>query len=235
MKKKRWRIRGIAAVGILAAAAAAGCGSVYQEAWPGESWLQQWKPSGGWAEEILSWFWPGIKEDDQTAEEEEVRAELESALQAMISPGGDGEAYIWNVDLLDGMGQKGDGGQAETGGESAEDSALSQVRSRVKFEIGEVTEDQAEIHITSPDVVKIIEDCVASGEVQDGSQIPEMVKEAMEQEFPTRDFTVQAEIKRQNGHAYLVSNRELSNALSGGLYEAFGEMITEYIEEVEKQ
>lgn len=235
MKKKRWKIRGIAAVGILAAAAAAGCGSVYQEAWPGESWLQQWKPSGGWAEEILSWFWPGIKEDDQTAEEEEVRAELESALQAMISPGGDGEAYIWNVDLLDGMGQKGDGGQAETGGESAEDSALSQVRSRVKFEIGEVTEDQAEIHITSPDVVKIIEDCVASGEVQDGSQIPEMVKEAMEQEFPTRDFTVQAEIKRQNGHAYLVSNRELSNALSGGLYEAFGEMITEYIEEVEKQ
>lgn len=235
MKKKRWKIRGIAAVGILAAAAAAGCGSVYQEAWPGESWLQQWKPSGGWAEEILSWFWPGIREDDQTAEEEEVRAELESALQAMISPGGDGEAYIWNVDLLDGMGQKGDGGQAESGGESAEDSALSQVRSRVKFEIGEVTEDQAEIHITSPDVVKIIEYCVASGEVQDGSQIPEMVKEAMEQEFPTRDFTVQAEIKRQNGHAYLVSNRELSNALSGGLYEAFGEMITEYIEEVEKQ
>ena len=184
MKKKRWKIRGIAAVGILAAAAAAGCGSVYQEAWPGESWLQQWKPSGGWAEEILSWFWPGIREDDQTAEEEEVRAELESALQAMISPGGDGEAYIWNVDLLDGMGQKGDGGQAESGGdvgqvegsgngsqaaaetdgESAEDSALSQVRSRVKFEIGEVTEDQAEIHITSPDVVKIIEDCVASGE-----------------------------------------------------------------------
>lgn len=141
----------------------------------------------------------------------------------MTSPGGGETAYLWGEEVS---------GAAQ--GES-EDTALSQVRSRTEFEIISVEADQAELRIISPDVMKMMETCIASGEVSDGSQIPEMIKEAMTGEFPAKEYIVQVELRELDGHSYLVPNSELENALSGGVYEAYSRMISEYVKEAEEK
>lgn len=223
MKKGRKRRQAalLAAV-FLGMAAVSGCRRAAEEVWYGEEWLESFRPEDGWLEKLWEMLWPE-PEREEAVSEEAVRADLETTLKAMTSPGGGETAYLWGEEVS---------GAAQ--GES-EDTALSQVRSRTEFEIISVEADQAELRIISPDVMKMMETCIASGEVSDGSQIPEMIKEAMTGEFPAKEYIVQVELRELDGHSYLVPNSELENALSGGVYEAYSRMISEYVKEAEEK
>ena len=107
--------------------------------------------------------------------------------------------------------------QAAIAGGGEEDTSLSQVRSLAEYEIESLEGNLAEIEITSPDVMKMVEDCVSSGQAEDGSEIPGLIEERMKSgDYPTRTYTVQVEMENQGGTWQLLSGGELENALSGG-------------------
>lgn len=222
--------RGLAAAGLgIFLLAAAGCGLGRrvlesqlggQSAQEEEDFLAEERAgteAGGWLERLWRSLWPQAYDEG----EDEDRAgangwgadgaaateeELEVALQAAIA--GDGE----------------------------EDTSLGRVRSLAEYEIESLEGNLAEIEITSPDVMKMVEDCVSSGQAEDGSEILGLIEERMKSgDYPTRTYTVQVEMENQGGTWQLLSGGELENALSGGVYEAYSRMVSQYVREVEER
>ena len=222
--------RGLAAAGLgIFLLAAAGCGlgrRVLESQLGGQSAQEEedflaeesaGTEAGSWLERLWRSLWP--QADDEGEDEDRAGAngwgadgaaateeELEVALQAAIA--GDGE----------------------------EDTSLSQVRSLAEYEIESLEGNLAEIEITSPDVMKMVEDCVSSGQAEDGSEIPGLIEERMKSgDYPIRTYTVQVEMENQGGTWQLLSGGELENALSGGVYEAYSRMVSQYVREVEER
>lgn len=222
--------RGLAAAGLgIFLLAAAGCGlgrRVLESQLGGQSAQEEedflaeesaGTEAGGWLERLWRSLWP--QADDEGEDEDRAGAngwgadgaaateeELEVALQAAIA--GDGE----------------------------EDTSLGRVRSLAEYEIESLEGNLAEIEITSPDVMKMVEDCVSSGQAEDGSEIPGLIEERMKSgDYPTRTYTVQVEMENQGGTWQLLSGGELENALSGGVYEAYSRMVSQYVREVEER
>lgn len=222
--------RGLAAAGLgIFLLAAAGCGlgrRVLESQLGGQSAQEEedflaeesaGTEAGGWLERLWRSLWP--QADDEGEDEDKAGAngwgadgaaateeELEVALQAAIA--GDGE----------------------------EDTSLGRVRSLAEYEIESLEGNLAEIEITSPDVMKMVEDCVSSGQAEDGSEIPGLIEERMKSgDYPTRTYTVQVEMENQGGTWQLLSGGELENALSGGVYEAYSRMVSQYVREVEER
>ena len=222
--------RGLAAAGLgIFLLAAAGCGlgrRVLESQLGGQSAQEEedflaeesaGTEAGGWLERLWRSLWP--QADDEGEDEDKAGAngwgadgaaateeELEVALQAAIA--GDGE----------------------------EDTSLGRVRSLAEYEIESLEGNRAEIEITSPDVMKMVEDCVSSGQAEDGSEIPGLIEERMKSgDYPTRTYTVQVEMENQGGTWQLLSGGELENALSGGVYEAYSRMVSQYVRKVEER
>ena len=222
--------RGLAAAGLgIFLLAAAGCGlgrRVLESQLGGQSAQEEedflaeesaGTEAGGWLERLWRSLWP--QADDEGEDEDKAGAngwgadgaaateeELEVALQAAIA--GDGE----------------------------EDTSLGRVRSLAEYEIESLEGNLAEIEITSPDVMKMVEDCVSSGQAEDGSEIPGLIEERMKSgDYPTRTYTVQVEMENQGGTWQLLSGGELENALSGGVYEAYSRMVSQYVRKVEER
>ena len=222
--------RGLAAAGLgIILLAAAGCGLGrrvlesqlgWQSAQEEEDFLTEESAgteAGSWLERLWRSLWP--QADDEGEDEDRAGAngwgadggaateeELEVALQAAIA--GDGE----------------------------EDTSLGRVRSLAEYEIESLEGNRAEIEVTSPDVMKMVEDCVSSGQAEDGSEIPGLIEERMKSgDYPTRTYTVQVEMENQGGTWQLLSGGELENALSGGVYEAYSRMVSQYVREVEER
>ena len=222
--------RGLAAAGLgIFLLAAAGCGLGrrvlesqlgWQSAQEEEAFLAEESAgteAGSWLERLWRSLWP--QADDEGEDEDRAGAnswgadgaaateeELEVALQAAIA--GDGE----------------------------EDTSLGRVRSLAEYEIESLEGNRAEIEVTSPDVMKMVEDCVSSGQAEDGSEIPGLIEERMKSgDYPTRTYTVQVEMENQGGTWQLLSGGELENALSGGVYEAYSRMVSQYVREVEER
>ncbi len=222
--------RGLAAAGLgIFLLAAAGCGlgrRVLESQLGGQSAQEEedflaeesaGTEAGGWLERLWRSLWP--QADDEGEDEDKAGAngwgadgaaateeELEVALQAAIA--GDGE----------------------------EDTSLGRVRSLAEYEIESLEGNLAEIEITSPDVMKMVEDCVSSGQAEDGSEILGLIEERMKSgDYPTRTYTVQVEMENQGGTWQLLSGGELENALSGGVYEAYSRMVSQYVREVEER
>lgn len=222
--------RGLAAAGLgIFLLAAAGCGlgrRVLESQLGGQSAQEEegflaeesaGTEAGSWLERLWRSLWP--QADDEGEDEDRAGAngwgadgvaateeELEVALQAAIAGGGE------------------------------EDTSLSQVRSLAEYEIESLEGNRAEIEITSPDVMKMVEDCVSSGQAEDGSEIPGLIEERMKSgDYPTRTYTVQVEMENQGGTWQLLSGGELENALSGGVYEAYSRMVSQYVREVEER
>ena len=222
--------RGLAAAGLgIFLLAAAGCGlgrRVLESQLGGQSAQEEedflaeesaGTEAGGWLERLWRSLWP--QADDEGEDEDRAGAngwgadgaaateeELEVALQAAIA--GDGE----------------------------EDTSLGRVRSLAEYEIESLEGNLAEIEITSPDVMKMVEDCVSSGQAEDGSEILGLIEERMKSgDYPTRTYTVQVEMENQGGTWQLLSGGELENALSGGVYEAYSRMVSQYVREVEER
>ena len=222
--------RGLAAAGLgIFLLAAAGCGLGrrvlesqlgWQSAQEEEDFLAEESAgteAGSWLERLWRSLWP--QADDEGEDEDKAGAngwgadgaaateeELEVALQAAIA--GDGE----------------------------EDTSLGRVRSLAEYEIESLEGNRAEIEVTSPDVMKMVEDCVSSGQAEDGSEIPGLIEERMKSgDYPTRTYTVQVEMENQGGTWQLLSGGELENALSGGVYEAYSRMVSQYVRKVEER
>ena len=222
--------RGLAAAGLgIFLLAAAGCGlgrRVLESQLGGQSAQEEedflaeesaGTEAGSWLERLWRSLWP--QADDEGEDEDRAGAngwgadgaaateeELEVALQAAIA--GDGE----------------------------EDTSLGRVRSLAEYEIESLEGNLAEIEITSPDVMKMVEDCVSSGQAEDGSEIPGLIEERMKSgDYPIRTYTVQVEMENQGGTWQLLSGGELENALSGGVYEAYSRMVSQYVREVEER
>ena len=222
--------RGLAAAGLgIFLLAAAGCGlgrRILESQLGGQSAQEEedflaeesaGTEAGGWLERLWRSLWP--QADDEGEDEDRAGAngwgadgaaateeELEVALQAAIA--GDGE----------------------------EDTSLGRVRSLAEYEIESLEGNLAEIEITSPDVMKMVEDCVSSGQAEDGSEILGLIEERMKSgDYPTRTYTVQVEMENQGGTWQLLSGGELENALSGGVYEAYSRMVSQYVREVEER
>ena len=222
--------RGLAAAGLgIFLLAAAGCGLGrrvlesqlgWQSAQEEEDFLAEESAgteAGSWLERLWRSLWP--QADDEGEDEDKAGAngwgadgaaateeELEVALQAAIA--GDGE----------------------------EDTSLGRVRSLAEYEIESLEGNRAEIEVTSPDVMKMVEDCVSSGQAEDGSEIPGLIEERMKSgDYPIRTYTVQVEMENQGGTWQLLSGGELENALSGGVYEAYSRMVSQYVRKVEER
>ena len=105
------------------------------------------------------------------------------------------------------------------------DKVVEKIKSKIKYDItdSEIDEEQAiaEIKITAPDSYKILENITSTMKEEDVDKLLSEFAKALDKEVPTKEFTVQAELKLINGSWELIPNSELSNAYSGGLNEAY--------------
>lgn len=140
---------------------------------------------------------------------------LDAALSALVS--GDSQ----NVPLL------GLDGSPVTG---FENEGLAQViSSRLQYEIKEVSakgsKAAATVKITAPDTPGIIREVLdGMGEYDEEAFIARMA-EKLEGSAPSAVFTVEVELQRVDGIWCLVPSAELSNAMTGGLLQAYVDQV----------
>ena len=142
--------------------------------------------------------------------------DLTSTLDAMISQQETQEAYLYDMSFLE-----------ENDGET---TTLELIRQKVTYEIMELKDSAAIVRFTVPDVVAMLESAAAEESVADTAQLLHALEQALQQEFPTKEYEVEIPMEKVEEHWYLVPNDTLENALSGGLVEAYSSFVQERVE-----
>lgn len=115
-----------------------------------------------------------------------------------------------------------------------------QLAGEMEFEIISVTaegeEGEAELKLTVPDASQLFADVISQMDVSDVEAentevLLERVMEAIEdKEYDTMTCTVTVELRMLQDQWYLVNNQEFSNAISGGLLQAYAKNRQEMID-----
>ena len=151
--------------------------------------------------------------------EKDIRKDLESTLNELISQSGSEEVYVYRADIF----------QEDSGSEIT----LDNLRSKVTYKIRDIGDSKATVVFTAPDTMALLNAAVQSG-VSDTEELMGAVDEALQGDFPTCEYEVELELKEMNEHWYLVPNAQLENALSGGLLDGYSEGVMDYVNRSEE-
>ena len=151
--------------------------------------------------------------------EKEIRNDVENTLNEIIAPSGNNDIYIYQADIS----------QVDTNS----DTTLAHIRSRVTYEIRDISNDKVSILFTTPDTMAILNDAVENG-ATDIDELLKSVESSLQENFQTCEYEVELGLKELNAHWYIVPNTQLENALSGGLLDAYSQIIMEYVDGTEE-
>lgn len=151
---------------------------------------------------------------------DDAKEDLMSTLDTIISQDENKTAYLYDMSFL--------------AGDSAQKTTLDLVRENVVYQITQISDDTATIQFTSPDVEVMLQNGIAQGEATDAEQLLLSIDQALQGEFPTKEYEVTIEIEEIEGHWYVVPNDRLENALSGGLLDMYSKMLTQQIDQMEE-
>lgn len=151
---------------------------------------------------------------------DDAKEDLMSTLDTIISQDENKTAYLYDMGFL--------------AGDSAQKTTLDLVRENVVYQITQISDDTATIQFTSPDVEVMLQNGIAQGEATDAEHLLLSIDQALQGEFPTKEYEVTIEIEEIEGHWYVVPNDRLENALSGGLLDMYSKMLTQQIDQMEE-
>ncbi len=146
---------------------------------------------------------------------EQMRDDLSASLDAVINEKDSDEQYIYDAGMWNNLTDAGTG--------------LNAVKKQVTYEIVELNDGKAKILFTAPDVMAIFQSAANNG-AADENELMEALNNALQNDFPVKEFDVEIQLKNIENHWYLVPNDKLSNALSGGLMEAYTNEIQSWID-----
>ena len=106
------------------------------------------------------------------------------------------------------------------------------IRNLSKYEVVDISikneKAEAELIITSPDMVNIMEEVDQSENLQDVGELLTSVQKKLEsKKFPEKEFHIIVTLEKINDQWYLIMNNEIANAFSGGLMEKYAEIISD--------
>lgn len=150
---------------------------------------------------------------------EELEADLNKTLEAIQTDKIDKQTLIYQTDIFD-LSAQTNNSENEAGLKIA-----NKIKEKAVIEIKNTeSEDDhgtAEIKVTAPDSYKILEEIAGNITEYDTEKLFSKFEEALNEKYPTKDFTVQVELKLIDEHWILIPNDDLSNAFSGGLNEQY--------------
>lgn len=143
-----------------------------------------------------------------------VEETLREALNALTGQEAEGHAVLLGADGLPAVPQN---------------SGVAQLLSScVTYKVKDVSPKSdtaaAEVMITAPDSAQLIRQAVADMETVDEDALYTKLDELLKQDPPMVDYTVEVDLVKAEGSWCVVPSFELSNALTGGLTQAYLEL-----------
>lgn len=155
----------------------------------------------------------------KTDSAEQMEDDLSASLDAVINETESDKLYIYDAGIWNNLTDTGTG--------------LNAVKKQVTYEIVELNEGKAKILFTAPDVIAILQSAASAG-AADEEELMDTLNDALQNDFPVKEFDVEIQLNNIENHWYMVPNDKLNNALSGGLMEAYTNEIRSRIDAQEE-
>lgn len=102
------------------------------------------------------------------------------------------------------------------------------ISSKVQLEVASVTESgetaTAVLNITAPDAVALVHQAIEGMQTYDEAVFTENMEKLLGEEYATKVFTVEVELRKVNGTWCMVTNEAFSDAITGGLVSSYTEI-----------